>query len=110
MNNNNRLVGEQDLNPLSGSFRPINSNGPTPMNGGIGGNQVGPNNPIFNPNIPYSAPPIRPQILPGSRFDPINPTIGPFGGGGNGGGNTSSSFGNINPSHHKPPQFEDEDF
>ncbi|EFC46541.1 predicted protein [Naegleria gruberi] len=115
MMNNNRRVGEQDLNPLPG-FQPLQGNAPSSMSIGFGGNLVGPNNPIFNgSNIPSASSMgggMKPQMLPGSRFDPVYPIIGPFGGsvsGNRGESSSSSSFGNINPDHHKPPQFGDED-
>ena len=105
MMNNNRRVGDQDLNPLP-CFQPLHGNAPSSMSGGFGGNQVGPNNPIFNDRSNFPSASSMggdmkpPQMLPGSRFDPVYPTIEPFGG---------SGSGNVNPDHHKPPQFEDED-
>jgi hypothetical protein len=115
------LVGEGDLFPIPNPICPFSE----PFRG-TAGNLVGPDHPIFDPNVSSDADarrPIFPDIpgLPQPRYDPItpfveddpfNPSFDPFAirgrgvrGRGRGARIPRTSLGEPNPDHFQPPSF-----
>lgn len=87
--------GRSDLDPFSG---PLGDPGRAGL-GGMGGMIFDPFRGQNRPQIPGNLPPG--SVPPGSRYDPFGPTLPDDLGGGN------PMRAGPNPSHFRPPQFED---
>lgn len=86
-NNKSRFnIGNNDL--LPGVNTPFN------FENGNNGNQIGPNHPNFSTSNTRRLSTFQPHP-PGARFDPYDPNVG---------NNSSTSTGEPNPDHFKPPE------